>query len=174
MKRGCVRNLNPLVKRTCLNREDGCKTCIGNNCNRMKEFRTCYVRNEQIEPLKLSTSWKDSTKICKNFEDKCFSLVNETGFIIKGCLSEYAEKNNVPINYFHDKYNSTVYSECSASLCNDENIEPLWCFGCDSRDDLNCSRSELVHRVMCPLSLEQFGCYHHIDGEHVQRGLFKL
>lgn len=173
MKRGCVRDLNPLMKHSCLEQVDGCKSCVGDNCNRMKEFRSCYVNNENSEsfqPLKLPENWKDSTKICKEYDDKCISFVNETGFIIKDCLADHAEKNDVPINFYNENHNSSVYRECLTSLCNDENIEPLWCIGCDSEDDPNCNGSAFTPRVRCPLEVESSGCYHYNDGANVKRG----
>lgn len=165
-RRGCVRNLKEHMRPVCLGQSDICKTCIGNDCNSMIEFRSCYATNGE----ELPSSQPGKKKICKHFDDKCFSFVNENGYIIKGCLSEFTENKNVPIDHFAKNHNASVYRECSSSLCNDEDIKPLWCVGCDSRLNETCFGTAYTKRVRCPLELTSSGCYHHDVGKHVTRG----
>lgn len=169
MQRGCIRNLEGHLKRFCLNQSTTCKSCFGNDCNRMTEFRSCYVNSNDLstELVKLSQIY---TKICRKFDDKCFSFVTEENAIIKDCLTDYTEHNCDSIELITKSNNSSHYKECSGTLCNFEEIEPLWCVGCDSRDDPNCLNAEMATRIKCPLEVMSSGCYHHIDGEHVKRG----
>lgn len=174
MVRGCVRDLKEdsmklkSLKNDCLRQSSICKTCHGDdNCNRASEFRRCYVS----EGRELPDDWRDSIKTCTRSDDKCFSFINATNFIIKDCLADYMDKRELPLLHYAYNYNqTTLYKECSTNLCNDEPIEQLRCIQCDSRFEDNCLGTALAPRVLCPLEVISSGCYHQIDGENIKRG----
>ncbi|XP_055309662.1 uncharacterized protein LOC129573299 [Sitodiplosis mosellana] len=166
IKRGCVRDVKGHLKSLCLQQSEICKMCIGKNCNSMTEFRRCYFDRGE----KPAAVWTKGRRTCKKFDDKCFTLVNENETVIKGCLSDFTEKNNVSIDFYAKNYNASVYQECSSTLCNSDDIEPLWCIGCDSRLNQTCFSSAFAIRQRCPLEVISSGCYHHYDGKHVKRG----
>lgn len=176
MQRGCIRDLDGHLKRFCLNQSNTCKTCFENNCNAQTEFRRCYVNEPSSDQIaKLSENY---TKICRKFDDKCFSLVCDDGdsenVVIKDCLTDYTEEHDGSIDLITKNNDSSHYKECSETLCNFEKIEPLWCLACDSRKDKNClDNLDMVTRVKCPLEVTSSGCFHQIGGEHgehVKRG----
>lgn len=139
---------------------------MGKNCNSMTEFRSCYVADGD-EP---STKNPKKTKICKKFDDKCFSLVTEKETIIKDCLSEYTEKNNLPFDFYTKNYNASIYRECSSTYCNDDDIKPFECIECDTRRNETCFGTAFAKRITCPFELVPSGCYHHHEGNDVYRG----
>lgn len=132
----------------------------------MIDFRSCYVADGDIS----STNNTKKTKICKKFDDKCFSMVTENETIIKDCLTEYTEKNDVPIDFYAKKYNDSFYRECSSTNCNDDDIKPFVCIECDTRRNETCWGTAFAKRITCPLEVVPSGCYHHQEGKHVHRG----
>lgn len=158
-------------KEDCIRQSKTCKTCFGKNCN-SKSIQKCYSTSGQHH---VGSQFKE-TKTCKQYNDACFVLITEIGTIIKDCLKEYADKNNLPMTFLTDKYNSSSFSVCSSSLCNDQVVEPTNCIACDSRNDFNCEGKqpftqawERFHLRTCPLEIYPSGCYHY-NGNHVQRG----
>lgn len=158
------------LKDDCLDQSSNCKTCHGNNCNRANEFRRCYVS----EGRELSEDWRNSIKTCTRSDDKCFTFINATNFIIKDCLADYMDKRELPLHHYASNYNqTTLYKDCSKSLCNDEPVEPLRCIECDSNFDINCFGTALAPRVECPLEVIPSGCYHQNNGQNIKRGCIR-
>lgn len=143
-----------------------CKTCVGKDCNTMTDFRSCYVTDGNGP----QSEWVKKTKVCAKIDDKCFSLITETGTIMKNCLSDYTTMMYLPIDHFAKNHNASVYRECSSSLCNDENIQLSSCFDCDTRYNQSCDGSEYINRLRCPLELKPSGCYHFTNGKDISRG----
>lgn len=167
--RGCVRDLKDKSKQNCLDQSNTCKTCSGENCNTMTTFQSCYFNNTEVEPT-LPTSNGSQMKVCKKYDDKCFTLITEDkGIVIKDCLHEYAEKEKLPIDFLN-KFKESSYHVCSSPLCNDQEIRPTHCIACDSAVDKTCILSFLAERIKCPLEINPSGCYHNYDGKYTRRG----
>lgn len=122
----------------------------------------------------LSSQSLNSTKVCKNYNDVCFTLVKEKT-VVKDCLNDYSEKHALPINFLSDSYNKSDYSMCSSVLCNDKGIIPTYCIQCDSENDPNCQgqftdewKKGAMHQ--CPFELIPSGCYHSIEEGNTRRG----
>lgn len=116
----------------------------------------------------------EKSKTCKTYNDVCFALITENKIIIKDCLNEYAERNNLPLNFLSEKFNRSSYSVCSSPLCNNQKVELTNCIACDSRFDADCKgpfplmvREKMFHH--CPLEVYPSGCYHY-EGNYTQRG----
>lgn len=140
------------------------------NCNLKKNLPVCYYYENKLS----FGPQNGQMKYCKGYNDECFTLVTEDETIVKDCLHEYAERNNLPINFLSDKYNRSSYSVCSSRLCNDQEVKPTNCITCDSRHHLGCNgpftttwRRYFFHK--CPLELNPSGCYH-FNANYTQRG----
>lgn len=174
MRRGCVQDLDRRSKHLCLIQSDTCKTCFGNDCNERAHIQKCYTTNGEID-VSTEASSLNSIKVCKSYNDVCFTLVNHGKTILRDCLSEYSDKNNLQINFLTEFHNKTDYYMCSSPLCNDRNITPTFCLQCDSNSDANCPdpstdewKKDAKHQ--CPFELTPSGCYHFIEGTHIRRG----
>lgn len=188
---GCVRDLEPISKKQCLNQSDNCKTCVGNDCNSMKHFQRCYSNDADENPTTFQASEDNNkTKICKMVGDKCFTLITEKDVIIKDCLHDYAEKKNISIDFL-EKDIKSLYDVCTSSLCNSQDIRPTYCYSkndkncksiplakikpitcvsCDSSVDATCATKVTSKMITsCPLfksKLQQ--CYHYINKTSAQ------
>lgn len=159
-------------KNDCLNQSDTCKVCFEKNFNVKNNIQKCFVSDGQpIEStLSNNSSMQLATKTCKYYNDMCFSLISSNGLMIKDCLKEYSLQNNLPISFFYEQRNSSMYNMCSSSLCNDHKMKSLFCLSCDSRSGQNCSglNGESI-REMCPLEITSSGCYHY-HNDYIRRG----
>lgn len=166
---GCVRDLEPNLKKHCFDQSDECKTCVGNECNSMTQFQRCYLNSTDSDADVSTLKQKKRTKICKKFDDKCFTLISEENAIIKDCLYDYAERRNISIDFL-EKYNKSSYDVCPTQLCNNQTIRPMYCIECDSSAGENCNSLPLDSATNCPLEIHSSGCFHHIDGQNTKRG----
>lgn len=62
-------------------------------------------------------------KICKNYEDDCFSLVTREDGMVKDCLKDYVERKNLPIDFISTNYDQSVFEVCSTPLCNTQTVD---------------------------------------------------
>lgn len=165
------------MKNECLNQVDSCKTCAGNDCNSMTQFQSCYYNNtdnEAADSTVAAVAPQDSnnvngTRVCKKFDDKCFTLISKNDVIVKDCLYGYAESNNISVDFLK-KYDKSLYDVCSTPLCNKQEIRPMYCIACDSTKDKNCNSLPLAQAKKCPLEMTWSGCFHRTDGQNTQRG----
>lgn len=112
------------------------------------------------------------SKICKNYNDKCFVFINDKKKVTRDCLSEYLQDTGVSPQFLSENYNVTSYEVCAEPLCNDQIVQQIQCFSCDSRNDKNCMDTTLVAKKECPLEINAPRCYHiEGDGEKlIERG----
>lgn len=154
-----------------------CKACFGDDCNLRTQIQKCYTTNGEFDisnsPESLNSSI--STKVCKSYNDICFTLVRDGKTILKDCLIEYSEKKNVQIDFLSKNYNKSDFYTCETPLCNSKHIQPTYCIQCDSNLDPNCRGSitdewKKDAKHQCALELVPSGCYHFIKGSHTRRG----
>lgn len=160
----------------CMANDDTCKTCSSLPiCNSKKNFSQCYVtdvpfRNHVLlAPAPIYT--KSSPKICKNYDEKCFTHVQDERIVFRGCVETYAAEHDLSPNFLSEIVSDSQYEWCSFPLCNGE-LEPLYCHSCNSSDS-NCAGSletNKIFRKKCPLEAKPSGCYHLIKGDYVERG----
>lgn len=170
--RGCVANLEGADKDRCVENDDTCKTCHRSGCNMKSAFAECVVTNGVVHidyKPKRPTDDKIFTKICKKYDDSCFVLANDVNIVIRDCVGEYMEKNEVSADFLSDNYNATSYEVCSEPLCNDHDVKAQYCLSCDSRYDGHCNNATSTARKRCFLEVKSSGCYH-FEGDHVERG----
>lgn len=169
--------MDPREQTLCLTQLGGYKACFGNDCNTRDHIQKCYTTNGEVDmrlPTQQSLNDSTSMKICKLYNDACFSLVNNQRMVVKDCLSEYSEEKNLPVNILSDLYKSDYYT-CSTPLCNDKDIVPTFCIQCDSEKDPDCHGSFTEEwlqnaKQQCPIQVHSSGCYHFFNGTHTQRG----
>lgn len=166
---GCVRDLEPKLNEHCSKQPDNCKTCIGNDCNSMTQFQRCYFNNTDYEPSPSTLKDDNRSKICKKFDDKCFTLISKENTIVKDCLHDYAEHHHISIDFL-EKYNKSLYNVCSTELCNNQIIRPMYCIECDTSTGDNCDSKPLKYVKECTLEMNSSGCFHHSDGKNTKRG----
>lgn len=163
--RGCVKDLENELKETCLANNETCKTCIELNCNSRSNFSECLVTDEDQSRAWNKYESLSSPKVCKNYIDECFIQVIEEDTVIRGCLSDYAAQNDLPLNFLNQVENNKTYEICSGSLCNDKEVKPLYCLSCNSTDKRCAEPFDLYLRKRCqPLEINPAGCYHFEDG----------
>lgn len=136
-----------------------------------KELQKCYATDGRLH---IYSQFNDTIKTCKHYTDACFTVFVDRLTVIKDCLNEYAENNNLPINFLSEKYKINQYGVCSGPLCNYKRIMETDCVTCDSRYDLDCrgpfSTAQLrYHFHTCPLEVNPSGCYHY-EGNYTRRG----
>lgn len=165
---------NEEEKAKCTANDETCKTCFEMGCNRKTNFMQCLVTNEDQ-----SSAWSNfesisSPKMCSKYDDKCFVQVIKEDTVIRGCVEDYAAQNDLSSNFLTKIENKRTYQVCSGSLCNDKEVSPLYCLRCNSTADPKCvdnPREHMYFHKRChPLEVENSGCYHYVDGDHVERG----
>ncbi|XP_055308419.1 uncharacterized protein LOC129572481 [Sitodiplosis mosellana] len=170
--RGCVSDLEGEIKQKCLDNDDSCKTCTDPNCNSRANFSQCLVTDEDQ-----SSAWNNfqslsSPKMCEKYDEKCFIQVIKEDTVIRGCVDTYAAQNDLPSNFLNAVENKRTYEICSGPLCNNKEVEPMYCMTCNSTDE-NCiedpRRMYLIKRCR-PLEVDHSGCYHFDNGSYVERG----
>lgn len=171
MARGCVIGLSESLQQQCLSNDDSCKTCTNSACNNKNVFPTCITSKNDNGLV----SWYNqniSTKICSNYTDKCFVLV-ENDLVKRGCFEEYAKQNNIisTDKYLEEKVGSRRIKTCSTPNCNVDKLKPINCIVCDSKNNLSCHNpvaSEMA--LKCELKIDGNACYHYQNGSDVKRG----
>lgn len=170
--RGCVASLEDGEKNYCAEYGDTCKTCFRNGCNNKTAFPECFVTNGVVLASYRPSAENDdkvSRKICKKYDDSCFTLTNNNNIVIRDCVNDYAERNQVSVNFLTQTPKKTSYEVCSEPLCNDHEIQQFSCLLCDSRYDGNCDNAALLDRQQCSLEVIPSGCYH-FQGDHIEKG----
>lgn len=150
---------------------DNCKSCFENYCNQKSSFPTCYDTEAKEDQTHTNLEINASPKICANYNDMCFVLVNKDETVIRGCIEEYAAQNDLSSNFLLESgISSRTYRVCSTPLCNDDQVEPLFCLSCNYNVDKNCSDPLQMEdyskfRKKCSPELTPSGCYHFMRGE---------
>lgn len=140
------------------------------NIQFIENVLSCHFNNTNADLDTLEALNENGTKTCKHSDDKCFTLITEMGIVIKDCLQEYAERKNIS-NDFLEMFNPKTYQICSSSLCNDDDIRPMRCISCNSKNDsIRCLFSFLADRKRCPLEIQPSGCYHQQSSDYIERG----
>lgn len=172
--RGCVVELEGSEKETCMSNGETCKTCFeGDLCNRQSNFSKCFVTDQPITnalpPYVFDT--KSTPKICTKYNDTCFIQVLENDTVIRGCVDEYAAQNDLSSNFLSENGASNrTYQLCSTPLCNENQLNALFCLACSSTDDKNCASEPSIYQKKCQLEINSSGCYHFDNGSYVERG----
>lgn len=162
VSRGCLANLEDSDIPTCEMNGELCKTCQHSACNLKKSFASC-VTSSVTSGQKISGH---GTKICDDYDDKCFIHVDKDT-VIRGCLHEYVAQNNISRSSLKDRIGRAVYKTCSSPMCNDDEIETEFCIHCTSADDPKCKDNVGTKmRKKCNLSDKLKGCYHYEDLEN--------
>lgn len=171
--RGCVSDLTGDEKMKCIANDYTCKTCARDGCNKKTSFAECLATDGAVsiehKPKSPSANEKIFTKICKDYNDACFILTNDSNLVTRDCFNEYLEKTGISPNYLFENYKSSSYEMCSEPLCNDHDIKEIHCVSCNSLVDKNCVNGTSIGRKRCELEVNPSGCYHLVD-EHVERG----
>lgn len=174
MVRGCVVELEKSEKETCITNDESCKTCFeGDGCNRQPNFSKCFVTDQPLTnalpPYVFDT--KSSPKVCRKYNDTCFTQVIENDTVIRGCVDEYAAQNDLSSNFLSESgVSNRTYQVCSTPLCNDKKLTALFCLACNSTDDQKCVTEPGMFEMKCPLELNSSGCYHFDNRSYVERG----
>lgn len=163
----------------CIANDDTCKTCSRDGCNKKASFSECLATEGAVSIDIKSTDYKPKsqsenelffTKICKDYNDACFILTNDSNLVTRDCFHEYLQKTGLYTNYIFENYKSSSYEMCSEPLCNDQDIQEMHCVSCNSQTDKNCVDGTSTGRKRCELEVNPSGCYHFNDGLHVERG----
>lgn len=156
--------------------DDTCKTCFSSyGCNGKTNFSQCYVTDEPLKNhvlLAPAPNYTKSTKkICKNYDEKCFTHVQDENIVFRGCVESYAAEHDLTPNFLSKIVPKSQYEVCSSPYCNGE-LDKFYCHSCNSSDS-DCAgslESNNSFRKQCPLEAKPSGCYHLIKGNYVERG----
>lgn len=138
--------------------ETSCKLCFHDDCNSKVDATQCYNCNSYDDEncIHLNVS---SHHQCKDYYDKCFTVV-ENDQVIRGCLKEHPKAQDICSGQ------PSLCHTCDGDNCNSDAVrEDIRCYECDSVIDPNC-RNALNDTMLtiCPLSVNNTGCYHYDDG----------
>lgn len=141
-------------------RQEGefCKTCYGNDCNAKVSFQNCHICSSDKD-VSCIRSPGASTKLCKNYVDKCYVHV-KNDMVQRGCLLD----GNSAIRL--DCENDDLCEKCSDKMnCNNKIVDGEFCITCNTETDPNCrSNLNVTMHTQCKLAVKPLGCYRYDDG----------
>lgn len=160
MKRGCISDIIVAEQEMCRGNRDFCKTCMGNDCNRELNYRTCYACNSLTDANCITPNASTPKKICQNYFDQCLTHI-EGDNVIRGCADEHVGL----VTGCAENEKCELCAE--GEYCNAKNVAQEHCYTCDSEVDANC-REQLNPAMSTPcneegLSLTRQGCYRFDD-----------
>lgn len=182
--RGCMSSLSETNFKYCIENNDECKMCIGNNCNSKQSFEKCQVCDSAVNKNCIRSPGLVEPKVCKYYDDECFTRIGDTT-VSRGCLMEMDEKFVSECRENNRKCERCNITPRSYSkTCNLQILTLSTCIECNSIVDENCRNGpELINEKLCGFinSTEKENCYMHtykqervagVDDEedHVKRG----
>lgn len=160
VKRGCISDLIVGEQQMCRRNPDTCKTCMGNDCNRELNYRTCYACNSLTDTNCITPNTSTPKKICQNYFDQCLTHIDGEN-VIRGCAEEHA---GLAIECAE---NEKCELCAEGEYCNAKNVAQEFCYNCDSEVDGNCREqpSPAMSKACNEegLSLTRQGCYRFDD-----------
>lgn len=146
-KRGCVSDLSESFQGICLNQSDKCKTCIGKNCNVVKDYKTCYTCDSKNDSYCVKVSELTNVTICSNYLSSCATLI-ENGYTNRKCYDDF------------DSNNESTIDLCTDDKCN-SNVFPknrLQCYQCSGDEECKHITEESILEP-CKFYSENDQCY---------------
>lgn len=167
VKRDCMSS-DSSMRQLCLDGNDDCQYCVGNECNKNPSFLQCYsCSSKKSDEHCINQPGEVELKTCKHYSKECFTLVSDNGTVTRGCSSDF-------IGDIGDCSNIDTCLRCSGETgCNNVFIESESCVSCESNDNSACILEPLTSSEICPRkTIRPQGCYHFIDdsNEYTRRG----
>lgn len=163
VQRGCLADLAADEIDTC--REDGaiCKSCMGDDCNALAEFRRCRACSSLSSVSCIRSPNAFAAVTCMRYLDQCYTHVADD-VVQRGCVKDWPTPLAIKE---HCGANNTEWCDtcADAQSCNNRIVDGEFCLTCDSELDADCRTNQnYTMRTQCPLSVGQRGCYLFDDG----------
>lgn len=137
-ERGCIRDLNLEKHEECRNGTSICKTCIGKNCNKKKEFQKCVICDSRYEIECTRNATKLPSVMCDNYLSTCITGIDAHGHTRRRCSREYKDE---AIDFPNNRFEVCKDNWCNIGIFPENRLQ---CYRCDGKDDCDFMPSDPI------------------------------
>lgn len=164
IEKGCFSKLSPDLRAECVSSKY-CRNCLGENCNHLERFPSCFVCDSTNNSSCLSLDKTYETEMCDNYQNQCFTYTDGRS-VIRNCLEDMNQSFIISCKNAGD----SKCSLCQEPGCNDRSIVDK-CVSCVSDNERLCRDNvELLNQTICSLSPLSSGCYLDDNDSTISRG----
>lgn len=123
------------MQQECESNDGFCKICSETECNSRPSFQKCVLCDSSIDIDCAASPQSIQRKMCKEYDDECFSLIAERAFL-RGCLNE--QNLTIRGDCNQNKHKCAVCNTQSGNGCNDQKFELETCIQCNTHKEYGC------------------------------------
>lgn len=126
---------------------DEFKSCIGENCNNQKSYKTCLNCTSADDPKCATNPSAIYNKVCQSYKDQCFTHIGRDE-VSRGCMQENGK--GLRACEISDLDKCAVCTTHGEEACNDQTIQLDTCIDCFSVVNSDCrDNPEAVSEKLC-------------------------